>query len=253
MATEKKLKTRTQQKTDTLANWEKATNFIPLKGEQCIYSDINRMKVGDGVTLLSKLPFFDSGIYKSYTGIIATSSSSQDVMTFYFGEVIPTDLNVNWTIHYQIYVTIPGQVNYQTFCDVTMIGTASSIVSYASFNGIKNTSYRPIYYSSVRYVNTTGFAAGHGHLIGVNLQNSNNPTNASYKRNLEVRLIETKNCTMSLFDSVSLYANISWYNSGKSYAGQYNIDACNNGLRETGDDNDVSNLYDYGAYRTDES
>lgn len=54
---EKKLTTRIQQKTDTKANWDKATNFVPLKGEYIYYSDLHKVKVGDGVTKVSALPF----------------------------------------------------------------------------------------------------------------------------------------------------------------------------------------------------
>ena len=59
---EKKLTTRIQQKTDTKANWDKATNFVPLKGEYIYYSDLHKVKVGDGVTKVGSLPFLaDSG------------------------------------------------------------------------------------------------------------------------------------------------------------------------------------------------
>ena len=59
---EKKLTTRIQQKTDTKANWDKATNFVPLKGEYIYYSDLHKVKVGDGVTKVGALPFLaDSG------------------------------------------------------------------------------------------------------------------------------------------------------------------------------------------------
>ena len=52
MATEKKLNARLMQKSDTSANWDtasKAANpFIPLKGEIIFYTDLNRIKIGDG-------------------------------------------------------------------------------------------------------------------------------------------------------------------------------------------------------------
>lgn len=56
------LKARTIQKCDTEENWEKATNFIPMKGEMCIYladdsHSFPRFKVGDGETLINALPF----------------------------------------------------------------------------------------------------------------------------------------------------------------------------------------------------
>lgn len=55
------LKGRIIQKHDTEANWIKATNFLPKKGEIIIYDadDTNpvRIKVGDGVKKVNELPF----------------------------------------------------------------------------------------------------------------------------------------------------------------------------------------------------
>lgn len=62
MATKQVIKGRLLQKADTAENWEKATSFVPLKGEICIYLPDNnneapRFKVGDGSTLINSLPF----------------------------------------------------------------------------------------------------------------------------------------------------------------------------------------------------
>lgn len=59
------IKTRIQLKNDTEANWTKAINFCPLKGELIIYSadeahPFPRLKVGDGTTLVSDLPFINA-------------------------------------------------------------------------------------------------------------------------------------------------------------------------------------------------
>ena len=43
-------KTRIQQKHAPSTDWAKATNFTPLDGEIIIYTDLNRFKIGDGVT-----------------------------------------------------------------------------------------------------------------------------------------------------------------------------------------------------------
>lgn len=48
---------RIVQKHDTEANWEKATNFIPLKGEIIVYDDLNKIKIGDGSTKVGDLAF----------------------------------------------------------------------------------------------------------------------------------------------------------------------------------------------------
>lgn len=54
---EKKIQARIRQKVDTKANWDKATNFVPLKGEYIYYSDLHKVKVGDGTTKVGALPF----------------------------------------------------------------------------------------------------------------------------------------------------------------------------------------------------
>ena len=56
MAT-KNINTRIKHKTDTSANWAKAVNFVPLKGEIIIYSDLRKIKVGDGTTKVNSLQF----------------------------------------------------------------------------------------------------------------------------------------------------------------------------------------------------
>ena len=67
MATEKKITSRIQQKHDVAANWAKATNFIPKKGEIIIYdaeysasgeeTQAVRFKIGDGSKTVNNLPF----------------------------------------------------------------------------------------------------------------------------------------------------------------------------------------------------
>ena len=51
------MNTRIQNKIDTSANWAKATNFTPLKGEIIIYSDLKKIKIGDGTTKVGALQF----------------------------------------------------------------------------------------------------------------------------------------------------------------------------------------------------
>lgn len=60
MATEKQLKTRIMIKADTKANWDKAVNFIPKKGEPILYIDTNQIKYGDGISKVADLSFFDT-------------------------------------------------------------------------------------------------------------------------------------------------------------------------------------------------
>lgn len=67
---EKTLNTRIQHKHDTEANWLKATNFIPLQGEIIVYDkddnySYERLKIGDGETLITELPFITDTIEQS--------------------------------------------------------------------------------------------------------------------------------------------------------------------------------------------
>ena len=50
---------RIVQKHDTKANWDKATNFVPLKGEIIVYDDLKKIKIGDGVTKVGNLAFIN--------------------------------------------------------------------------------------------------------------------------------------------------------------------------------------------------
>lgn len=66
MAIEKQFNSRMQQKIDTAANWAKATNFVPKKGEIIVYSDgggvgVPKIKVGDGTTKVGSLKFLVDG------------------------------------------------------------------------------------------------------------------------------------------------------------------------------------------------
>lgn len=64
---EKQLNTRITQKIDTTANWAKATNFVPKKGELIVYSDgggtgVPKFKVGDGTTVVGTLKFVEGSM-----------------------------------------------------------------------------------------------------------------------------------------------------------------------------------------------
>ena len=50
---------RIVQKHDTKANWDKAINFVPLKGEIIVYDDLKKIKIGDGATKVGSLAFIN--------------------------------------------------------------------------------------------------------------------------------------------------------------------------------------------------
>ena len=70
---EKRIHGRSIQKHDIQVNWEKAVNFVPMAGEIIVYDrdenyDYERLKIGDGKTLVNNLPFADN--HKSQVQII---------------------------------------------------------------------------------------------------------------------------------------------------------------------------------------
>lgn len=79
---EKTLKSRIVHKHDIEANWLKATNFIPKQGEIIVYDvDANynyeRMKIGDGKTVVSSLPFTDDSVTDLFELVGDTSVAEQ--------------------------------------------------------------------------------------------------------------------------------------------------------------------------------
>lgn len=66
------IKTRIIQKHETEANWNKATGFIPKLGEVIIYDpddshSRSRIKVGNGTSAVSALPFSSQNVEFSVT------------------------------------------------------------------------------------------------------------------------------------------------------------------------------------------
>ena len=76
----KEIKTRIQNKNDTSENWAKAVSFIPLKGEIIVYTDLRKIKIGDGVTKVGALEFANSKDAETLTGAsLSTILNHSDV------------------------------------------------------------------------------------------------------------------------------------------------------------------------------
>ncbi len=89
------IKSRIQLKNDTEENWNKAVNFIPRKGELIIYNadssndnarPFPRLKVGDGITNVINLPFFDAGSIGGRTADALVAQRTAHTLTFGAGQ-----------------------------------------------------------------------------------------------------------------------------------------------------------------------
>ena len=81
------IKARVIHKHGTQVNWEKITDFIPMKGEIVIYDTdetyaYERIKIGDGVTEINQLPFNIDTITDTEIDEVcgATIQSAEEVM-----------------------------------------------------------------------------------------------------------------------------------------------------------------------------
>lgn len=176
---------------------------------------------------------------RTYSGLYG-SANDADGASFYFANIRPKDWYTMWRVKYRIYATIPGQVNYQEYSMVEIYGNTTEF-SYAVFNRMLSTSYRPYYYHNLYRLTSTGYNANYNHVLGIGLRSSTNPTSSSYPRTIKVDLLETENCTVTFLDTATKRASLPGAGS-TNYTGVSEIDGCNNGLRETGDDTNIWQL-----------
>lgn len=106
------IKTRIQLKSDTEANWNKAgpkdgsLGFIPLRGELIIYSAdethaFSRLKVGDGITNVTALPFIDAGTLNGEETEIVKKARFQDFPSPGSSDKLYVDLSTNKIYHFE--------------------------------------------------------------------------------------------------------------------------------------------------------
>ena len=105
------IKTRIRLKSDTEANWNKAgpkdgsTGFVPLAGELIVYSadtahPFSRLKVGDGNTNVTELPFIDSGTLNGNETEIVKAANFAAFPSPGSEDKLYVDLSTNRIYHY---------------------------------------------------------------------------------------------------------------------------------------------------------
>ena len=184
---------------------------------------------------------------KTFTGVIATGNSDP-AGYLYFGKIKPDSYYIPYKIHYRIHGLINGlsaTISRDSYFDVTIYGLNNTYYSYHVEN-VVHTSYRSLYGHLLYPCTATGVANGYGHLLGLRLQSSYNPTTSANARTFKIEIIETENCEFTFFDSMILYANAPGTGS-TNYGSRISFDGTTNGHTQYGDRNDV-NYYNRNYY-----
>lgn len=82
------------------------------------------------------------------------------------------------------------------------MGVQSGVASYAIFNNIYSTSYRPAYYHTMYRLLQDGFNAGYGHALGFSLKDANAKDTAGKERSVKVDILQQVNCQVTLLNNV---------------------------------------------------
>ena len=187
---------------------------------------------------------------KSYTGVIGTANNNPGAV-FYFMSVLPDDWYTPCRVTYRIKAEMAGQTAGKAMSIMSIVFSRNTVSSYDVWNYIGDTTYRPYYYH-YRYLATlTGFQNNYGHLMGIGLNSSYGPTSSAYSRTFTVELLEAYNCTVTLFDSMTKFANVTGTGS-TNYSGETTYNGTTQGETHSGDINDVNyqNREYYGSRKT---
>lgn len=191
---------------------------------------------------------------KTYTGVIA-SANDQDNGALYFIKIVPDDYYGTWSIKYRVSAIIAGVSAANGYgaekSEVYITGMRDTYSAYRAWNDISNASYRPYYYHCFYRAKAAGITNGYGHVVGVHLRYSYNPTTTANVRTVTFDVIETEGCTVTFFDTPLKYATLPGTGT-TNYNTYVNLDATTYGWTFTGDRNDVNyyNRIYYGIRKT---
>lgn len=187
---------------------------------------------------------------KQYTGVIGTANNNPGAV-FYFMSIHPDDWYKPCRVVYKINAEMSGQTAGKAFSIMSIVFSRNTTSAYDVWNYIGHTDYRPYYYHYRYLMTSTGHNNNYGHLMGIGLNSSYSPTNATYARDFKIEVLEATDCTVTLFDTMTKYANVPGTGS-TNYSGEITYNATTQGETHSGDVNDV-NYYNreyYGSRKT---
>ena len=178
---------------------------------------------------------------KSYSNVYVTGNSDP-AGYLYFMMVKPTGgYNSLYEVTYRMSASINGISGRQTSI-VHIAFMRNTYSAYYVWNQIENTSYRPIYGHPFYPVKEAGVTAGYGPIIGLRFQSAYDPITEAHSREITIDIIEYNNCTISFYDTMQLYSEITG-NGTTNFESRVLFDGITQGMTMSGDRNDTNRLY----------
>ena len=186
-------------------------------------------------------------VHKKYesTSYYATANDYANA-SWYFMSVKPDEWYKPWRVKLKVHTYCPSYASYESYTWSTLTGREAAL-AYANWNERYSMAHS---YLTFYPLKKAGFDANYGHAIGVSIYNADNRTSSAYYRTFEIDYYECENCTVTILDTPVKWTN--WTGTGTTNYGNLTaFDALNRGLRETGDDNTVTeNRIGYFAGKT---
>ena len=256
MANNKTVKTRVQHKRGTADNWKAAVNFVPLEGELIVYKTddiINpspRLKVGDGRTNVSELPFV-SATPNGFYGECSTIATEADKIVYMDNFVLKIGTMVIIKFNYEntaenptLQIIVPGskegdEALFKT--DKIPLGVCSSVQmgNEKATNGWAAGAIQLLVYDGDKWVRNywynTDTNAELGHVYGICESQADETTKVVDLSNYSLKIggIVAVKFTNSVPENATLY--IGPVKSGEVYEGKHiyykNIAITNNIIR----------------------
>lgn len=175
------------------------------------------------------------------------SSATWANATRLFMSVKPNADKEYWYVKYRVKVWIPTDTTDKRFTEsiIEYFGSGISMRGYRIWNTLSATTYAT-YYQAAYWLKADGLANDFGHLLGTSILYATNYTNSAWYRYVKVDLLAYEGCTVELFDSLTKftpYIESIGASSSTDYNTYSSYNATSNGLQETGDTTDTSNMY----------
>lgn len=179
---------------------------------------------------------------KTFTSVIA-SANDQANGNLYFAKILPEKYGTLWSITYKVTATMSGisegnGLGYEESI-VYISGMRDTYASYRTWNNIPNTSYRPYYYHTFYRAKEAGITNNYGHVIGIGLRSSYNPTTTGNARTVTVDILDAEGCTVEFLSAMTKYASLPGTGT-TNYSSLSEFDATTNGNTMSGDRNDAN-------------